>query len=96
MRINGDVIYDDGLVLLDEAGVTLRYYYFPVATKKFVPYDRIRAVDTRPRQLERAVAAVGRIVDRSVASAGRDASQEGHCSGVDYPPHLAGIHPRRS
>ncbi|MCZ4563679.1 hypothetical protein O4160_22825 [Rhodococcus sp. IEGM 1401] len=46
MRINGDVIYDDGPVRLDEAGVTLRYYYFPFATKKFVPYDRIRAVDT--------------------------------------------------
>lgn len=46
MRTNGDVIYDDGLVLLDEAGVTLRYYYFPLATEKFVPYDKIRAVDT--------------------------------------------------
>lgn len=46
MRTNRDVIYDDGLVRLDEAGVTLRYYYFPFATKKFVPYDRIRAVDT--------------------------------------------------
>ncbi len=46
MQINGDVVYDDGLVVLDEAGVTLRYYYFPVATAKFVPYSKIRAVDT--------------------------------------------------
>lgn len=46
MRTNRDVIYDDGLVRLDEAGVTLRYYYFPFATKKLVPYGRIRAVDT--------------------------------------------------
>lgn len=46
MRNKGDSIYDDGLVRLDDAGVTLRHYYFPFATKKFVPYHRIRAVDT--------------------------------------------------
>ncbi|MFI8568505.1 hypothetical protein ACIGGF_18300 [Rhodococcus sp. NPDC078407] len=46
MQINRDVIYDDGLVLLDESGVTLRRYHFPLAIRKFVPYDKIRAVDT--------------------------------------------------
>ena len=46
VQINCDVIYDDGLVLLDQFGVTLRHYYFPLATKKFVPYGDIRAVDT--------------------------------------------------
>ena len=38
--------YRDPQITLDQTGLRLRHYYFPLATKKFVPYDRIRAVDT--------------------------------------------------
>jgi hypothetical protein len=41
-------LYDDGRIVLDEQGVTLRHYYFPIATSKRVPYDRIRGVEARP------------------------------------------------
>lgn len=40
--------YDDGLVRLDERGITLRRYYFPWAGAKVVPYDEIKAVRVRP------------------------------------------------
>lgn len=39
-----DVLYDDGRVMLDGRGVTLRRYYFPLGTSKHIPYDRIREV----------------------------------------------------
>jgi len=44
----GDVLYDDGGLLLDEDGVTIRRYYFPWAGPKRVPYTVIRHVFTRP------------------------------------------------
>ena len=44
----GDVLYDDGGVLLDRSGVTIRRYYFPWAGSKHIPYTAIRHVHTRP------------------------------------------------
>lgn len=40
--------YDDGLVRLDEHGLTLRRYYFPTAASKRVPYQRIRRAWAQP------------------------------------------------
>jgi hypothetical protein len=40
--------YDDGLIRLDEQGITLRRYYFPWAGAKKVAYGRIKAVRSRP------------------------------------------------
>ena len=40
--------YDDGRVVLDSAGVTLRRYYFPTFTAKHIPYERIRGVRSMP------------------------------------------------
>jgi hypothetical protein len=42
------VLYDDGRVKLDADGVTLRRYYFPIGTKKYIPYRDIRLVEARP------------------------------------------------
>jgi hypothetical protein len=44
----GDVLYDDGTLLLDQDGVTIRRYYFPLARSKRIPYAVIRHVHTRP------------------------------------------------
>jgi hypothetical protein len=41
-------LYDDGLVLLDGEGITLRRYYFPSGASKRIPYHRIRQVVVRP------------------------------------------------
>jgi hypothetical protein len=41
-------LYDDGLVMLDADGITLRRYYFPSGASKRIPYDRIRQVVVRP------------------------------------------------
>ena len=46
MRTTSTAHYDDGLVRVDDSGVTLRHYYFPFGIEKFVPYCDIRAVDT--------------------------------------------------
>lgn len=43
----GKALYDDGLIQLDTDGVTIRRYYFPLGTRKFIPYRRIRGVKTR-------------------------------------------------
>lgn len=40
--------YDDGRVLLDDSGVTLRRYYFPLFAAKRIPYAEIRGVTRRP------------------------------------------------
>jgi hypothetical protein len=40
--------YDDGLTRLDDAGITLRRYYFPWAAAKTIAYSRITAVRSRP------------------------------------------------
>lgn len=34
--------YDDGLVQLDRAAITLRRYHFPSGTSKVIPLDRVR------------------------------------------------------
>jgi hypothetical protein len=40
--------YDDGKARLDEGGLTLRRYYFPLGSAKRIPYADIRAVSVRP------------------------------------------------
>lgn len=37
-------LYDDGLVVLDERGLTLRRYYFPLGTSKRIEYADVRGV----------------------------------------------------
>ena len=44
----GDVLYDDGGLLLDQSGVMIRHYYFPWAGPKRIRYGEIRGVDSRP------------------------------------------------
>lgn len=46
--MNDHVLYDDGLLKLDEEGLTIRRYYFPFATSKRIPYARVRGVQDRP------------------------------------------------
>ncbi|MGA8847813.1 MAG: hypothetical protein WB471_14455 [Nocardioides sp.] len=41
-------LYDDGSLLLDQTGLTIRRYYFPWAGAKRISYDRVRQVETRP------------------------------------------------
>ena len=48
IRVSGEVLYDDGKVLLDREGVTLRRYYFPLGTSRRIPYQRIHTVGARP------------------------------------------------
>ena len=36
-----EVLYDDGLVELDQEGITLRRYYFPLAVSKRISYTDI-------------------------------------------------------
>ena len=43
-----EVLYNDGLVELDRQGITLRRYYFPIATSKHIAYTDIRGVRLRP------------------------------------------------
>ena len=45
--MTSNVLYDDGRCLLDEQGVTLRGYYFPVGACKRIPYSRIERVHVR-------------------------------------------------
>jgi hypothetical protein len=44
-------LYDDGLVTLDADGLTIRRYYFPMATSKRIPYTRIKGVQERHMEL---------------------------------------------
>ncbi len=48
MQMAGTVLYDDGRVRLNDEALTLRWYYFPLATSKRIPYADIRGVDVRP------------------------------------------------
>lgn len=41
-------LYDDGRVMLDGVGITLRRYYFPIGTSKHIPYGSIRRTAVRP------------------------------------------------
>ncbi|MGB8403367.1 MAG: hypothetical protein WCE30_04720 [Mycobacterium sp.] len=43
-----DALYDDGLLLLDADGLTIRRYYFPLCTAKQLPYSAVRGIDVRP------------------------------------------------
>lgn len=43
-----DALYDDGGLLLDEGGLTIRRYYFPWAGAKRIAYNAIRHVEARP------------------------------------------------
>jgi hypothetical protein len=45
------VRYDDGRVRFDQEAVTLRRYYFPLATAKRIPYGRIRRYWAQPMGL---------------------------------------------
>ena len=42
------MLYDDGGLLLDEDGVTIRRYYFPWAGSKRIPYRQLRHAEARP------------------------------------------------
>lgn len=46
--MEGTALYDDGSVVLDSEGLTLRRYYFPTFGSKRIPYGQIRGVDVRP------------------------------------------------
>jgi hypothetical protein len=41
-------LYDDGGLVLDEDGLTIRRYYFPSAAAKRIPYNEIRNAAMRP------------------------------------------------
>ena len=47
-RMDGGYLYDDGRVALDEAGITLRGYYFPFGQSKHIAYGSVREVRTLP------------------------------------------------
>ncbi|OBK28625.1 hypothetical protein A5634_20135 [Mycobacterium asiaticum] len=40
-------LYEDPNLLLDEDGITIRRYYFPVATSKRVPYSAIQSIKSK-------------------------------------------------
>jgi hypothetical protein len=40
--------YDDGLVQLDHAAITLRRYHFPSGTAKIIPLDKVRGYRAEP------------------------------------------------
>ncbi|HET8599137.1 MAG TPA: hypothetical protein VFL99_02345 [Segeticoccus sp.] len=42
-----EVLYDDGVVTLDEGGITLRRYYFPLALSKRIRYSDVRGFEQR-------------------------------------------------
>jgi hypothetical protein len=44
----GAALYDDGNLVLDDGGLTIRRYYFPLATEKRLPYSTIRSIDVQP------------------------------------------------
>lgn len=42
-----DVLYDDGKVVVDQDGVTLRRYYAPTGSAKTIPFEAIRQVEVK-------------------------------------------------
>lgn len=42
------MLYEDGVMVADAGGVTLRHYYFPTAGPKRIEYSAIRGVQARP------------------------------------------------
>jgi len=43
----GDVLYDDGGLMLDRDGLTIRRYYFPWAGPKCIAYTQVRRAEVR-------------------------------------------------
>jgi hypothetical protein len=43
-----EALYEDAGLLLDEDGITIRRYYFPLATSKRIAYTRIQGIKARP------------------------------------------------
>lgn len=43
-----EALYEDAGLLLDEDGITIRRYYFPLAAPKRVAYNKIRGVRAKP------------------------------------------------
>lgn len=43
-----NALYDDGGLVLDEDGLTIRRYYFPWAGSKRISYANIRRAEVRP------------------------------------------------
>ena len=43
-----DPLYDDGGLLLDASGITIRRYYFPWGGSKRIGLDQLRGVESRP------------------------------------------------
>ncbi|OBF12429.1 MULTISPECIES: hypothetical protein [unclassified Mycobacterium] len=41
-----EALYEDSGLRLDEDGITIRRYYFPLATPKRIPYSKIQGVKT--------------------------------------------------
>jgi hypothetical protein len=37
-------LYQDNQLTLDEIGITIQAYYFPLATKKLIPWSRLKSV----------------------------------------------------
>jgi hypothetical protein len=48
VAIVASTLYDDGGLVLDEEGMTIRRYYFPSAGPKRIPYAKIRRATVRP------------------------------------------------
>ena len=46
--MDNNVLYADGRVLLDDEGLTLRRYYFPMGTSKRIRYSQIERVRAQP------------------------------------------------
>jgi hypothetical protein len=45
--MDGNVLYDDGLVTLDNDTITLHRYYFPLGAAKRIRYTQVRRVEVR-------------------------------------------------
>jgi hypothetical protein len=43
-----EALYEDAGLLLDDEGITIRRYYFPLATAKRICYSAIQGIKTKP------------------------------------------------
>lgn len=43
-----EALYEDAGLVLDEDGITIRRYYFPLSTPKRVSYNKIRGIRAKP------------------------------------------------
>ena len=43
-----EALYEDAGLLLDDEGITIRRYYFPLATAKRICYSDIQGIKTKP------------------------------------------------